>query len=152
MKLLTGSVAATIMTWGLLFTHPTAQPPHRDWVDKLVILGIASIFAAAAIVMAVSRRSWTFRGVGVFLTSIGTAVFYGELGYGDIVGYKIVNGRAQLPLSPGVSEAWLDVARACFLVGGPLLALGLIFWGIGRYNVLARDHDILESQEEASHP
>lgn len=115
--------AATAAVYGAFFLHPQRPPPALDWRDDVWIGFVAGTFALAALVMLLPRAPWTWRAVGLFLTSLGTANLYGA----------ILWTRRDGNPSPAIPEWWGDVIRALYVVGGPLLLIGLLdflaeFW------------------------
>lgn len=124
MRLFASGVAALAVSWGVLYAIPSGGQGEYSALDRVLVHEIAFVFAFAAVVMVISRRSWTFRAVGLFLTSVGTAFLYGltsTLTYG-------------VTLTPGQREAWLDLARAGLGLGGLLVFVGLVIYLYGFFN------------------
>lgn len=117
--------------WIALGFHDT-PPGETDIVDDALRVFICLVFVVAATVMLISRREWSARAMGLFLTSVASAAVYGGSFYAD----HMVLDRTCLTLEGGqvtcfpggIPEPWLDFIRALFVVGGTLLAYGLTVW------------------------
>ena len=95
----------TVIFLALLFFPPP------DWLDTVILLGVAVAYTIGWAQMLVFRRVWTPRAVGIFWTALADATVYLALGVGKF----------------GHFPTWaLDLARAAFIVGAPLFALGTI--------------------------
>lgn len=116
MRKLALGIAATAAVYGAFWLHPQQPPPALDWRDDMWIGLVAGTFALAALVMLLSRAPWTWRAVGLFLTSLGAAALYGA----------ILWTRRDGNPSPAIPETWGDMIRALYIVGGPLLLIGLL--------------------------
>lgn len=135
MKLFASGVAALAVAWGGLYLNASPGPGEYSRIDRFLVHEITLAFALAAIVMVMSRRYWTFRAVGLFLTSLGTALLYGLSSW-------LADGRS---LSPGVREGWLDLARAGLGLGGAMVIIGLVFYVFGFF---AFRDDVLTASDE----
>lgn len=150
MKLLASGVGATAAVWGGFYLHPSPPPGQYDFWDKLIVWEIAVSFTFGAVVMLLSRKTWTFRGVGLLLASVGIAILFllagviAELGVtrGDVPPGTILPTAR---MDPGIREGWQDLARAFLSVGGAGLFVGLFFWTIGRFGAHAYLGDVLGS-------
>ncbi len=136
MKLFVGGVATLGVVWGGLYLSESPGPGEYSLVDRILVHEIAFAFTLAAVVMIISRKSWTFRAVGLFLTSVGTAILYGLSSF-------LADGGS---LSPGVREAWLDLARGGLGLGGLMVIIGLILYLFGWFSY--RDDIMEESRIE----
>lgn len=116
-KLIPGCAAAAAV-YGTFYLHPSPSPPVQDWRDDVWISLVTGTFAIAAVVMLLARIPWTWRGVGLFLTSIATAAFYGA---------TLWTRRGDGAVGT-IPETWVDLIRSLYVVGGPLLLYGLIDW------------------------
>ena len=132
-KTLASGVAATAITYGFLYLYNSPPPLQYDFVDRFMLGGIAFVFAYASIIMVLSRRSWTPRAVGLFLSSLGIAVSFGVGWYTGRVGYQ--------NMDLGQREAAIDFGRACLFIGGILLFLGLTDYAVRRWLSRYVDHD-----------
>lgn len=135
MKLFASGVAATLVGWGALYLVPSGPAGEYSILDKFIVHEIAFVFAFAAMVMIISRTSWTLRAVGLFLTSVGTSILYclsSYLSYGATI-------------DPGRREAWLDLARVSLGIGGCLVFIGLVVYMSG---FIAYRDDILAGRRE----
>lgn len=159
MRLLQASIATTAGVWGAFYLHPSPPPGQYDFWDKIIIAEIAGVFTFAVAVMLASRTEWTFRGIGLLLSSFGLAVLFllaNVMAYVGVTrGY--IPPETMLPhsrLDPGIREAVQDLGRATLGVGGLLLLIGLIFWTIGRFGRVAYLDDFMETGEfhAAYHP
>lgn len=97
--------------WGLLSVHEST--PEED---RLIVLVIGVIYAVAVLVMLIGTRVWTVRGLGLLGTLSADAVLY------------TTSAAAAYGWTDGAVEWRLDLVRALFLVGGALMAYGLIRW------------------------
>jgi hypothetical protein len=123
MKLLYGGLAALAAFWLVLYEFNESPGVGKySRVDKLLVYEIAIVFTFAALVMLFSRTSWSFRAVGLFLTSVGTATLYWLSSF-------LASGKQ---VSAGTREAWLDLARAGLAIGGIMVFIGLIWYVGGR--------------------
>lgn len=93
-----------------------------DGIDDLIVIEIAVSFGMAAVVQLIWTTEWAARVIGVFLAVTGTAVFFGGLAWTR----TIADPGARSP------EAVIDLARALYLVGGPLFAFGMATYAYGR--------------------
>jgi hypothetical protein len=109
-------VLLSVVVYGAFHLHPQPIPPSLDWRDTVWTAFIAFTFALAALVMLLPRRPWSWRAVGLFLTSVGTALIYG-----GVFVFTHLRGEA-LP------EWYADAIRSVNVVGGPMLAYGLCRW------------------------
>lgn len=96
--------------WGFLSLHEST--PRED---GLLLVFIGSVYAVAVAVMLIGTRYWTIRGLGLLGTLAGDAVAYTTLG-GAALGWF------------SAPEWRVDLIRSLFLVGGTLMAIGLLFW------------------------
>lgn len=103
-------LAVVGVAWGILFLHES-----RD-ADRWILMGIGSVYALAALVMLVGTRRWTVRGLGLLGTIVGDALIY------------LGTGVARLRWTGELGEPYLDAVRAFFIVGGGLMAYGLMRW------------------------
>jgi hypothetical protein len=133
MKLLATVGAATATLYGVLYLVPAPIPPDTAWYDKAILYIIAVVFSTAAVVMLISRRTWTLRAIGLLLSAMAIATLSWNAVYLRQKGYSVKDGRVVSNVSPGVSEALGDLWRTLFLVGGPLLMIGLMFYVWGRF-------------------
>ena len=128
MKLLASGIAATGAVWAALYTQP--EPLSPGLVDKAIVSEISIVFWFGAVVMLASRRSWTIRAVGLFLTSVGIAALFG------LSAHTLWFSRP----SDGVREAFIDLGRATLAIGGLLLFVGLSEYSYRRWGaVVTRD-------------
>lgn len=118
MRRFVAGTVATVAVYGAFYLHSSPVPPDQEWQDDAWITVVVGTFTVATLVMLLPRIPWTWRGVGVFLTTVSFAALYG----------LILRQRHGEPLSPGDAEAWADVVRAGGVVGGPLLLYGLLDW------------------------
>lgn len=113
MRRLAIGTAAVGVTWGVLHSFGEEIPN----LDRWILTGIGAVFGLASVIMLAGTPRWSARTLGVLFTSLATFVLYG-IGltyYGWYQGQPIPN--------------WLlDLGRALFVVGGPLLAYGLAVW------------------------
>ena len=133
MKKLAAGIATTAVIWTGMYLRESPRT-GADWVDRVIVTGIAVTFTFAAIVMLASRRSWTIRAVGLFLSSTGIAVLFGEIAY--IAQF----GR----IDPGTREGLVDLARAALGLGGLLLFLGLSLYSFRRWGPVHYQPDVLD--------
>ncbi len=117
MKRLVIGIAATVAVYGLFYLHPQKASPAQDWRDDVWLWLIAGTFTLAALVMLLPSIPWTWRAVGLYLTSLGTAALYG-----GVLWTRRDDPSGDLP------ETWGDVIRALYVVGGLLLLYGLLDW------------------------
>ena len=103
--------AAVGVMWCLLVWRDSAP-----FQDKWILLCIGSAYALSVLVMLIGTRYWTIRGLGLFGTLLGDAMFYLSLAFPRW-------GWAEPP-----SNDYLNVVRALFIVGGTLLLIGLSMW------------------------
>ena len=102
------AAAAALVT--ALFLALLIFPPPR-WLDTVILLGVAGAYTVGWAQMLVFRRVWSPRAVGIFWTAVGDATVYLALGVSKF----------------GHVPDWaFDLARAAFIVGAPLFALGTI--------------------------
>jgi len=118
MKKLIAGIVATAVIYGLFYLYASPTPPETDWRDEVWIGFVTATFTLAAIIMLMPRVPWTWRGVGLFLTSFATASLWGGVLY----------SRHDDDPSPRIPEEWVDLVRALYIVGGPLLLWGLLAW------------------------
>ena len=121
-----------LIVFYLLWQHHTSST--GDWVDKLIAMELTITFGYSAVVMVISRRptEWSHRSAGLLFTSLATSVLFAGTLYlylHDLPGYRAETVAS--PPTPIVTETAVDVARAYFLVGGPLLSYGLTVWMFG---------------------
>lgn len=101
------------LVWALLQRYTSTE---SDRIDNLIVTAIAAIFALASLVMIAGTFRWSIRAFGLLCTSLATAIIYGTESYTRNVSHR------------PPQEPVLDLARAMFIVGGPLLLFGLISW------------------------
>jgi hypothetical protein len=135
MRLFAASVASVIAIQGVLYLHPS-RPGSGEPLDVAIALFIGATLFLSGIVMITSRRSWTFRGVGIFWATIGSGIFY------LLVGTNRVRGES---FPPGTQEFILDLTRSTLIVGGPAFLVGIIFWTMGHFGP---QRDILVDVED----
>jgi hypothetical protein len=116
-------VAATGAVWIGLQFHASKR---NDPIDVAVVSAIALTMLSASVVMVLFTRTWSARGVGVFLATLGTGILYGAAMYARI---------AERTTTP---EWLIDMARSAYLVGSPLFLYGLAIW-VWQRVVMARD-------------
>lgn len=106
---------ATVLVWFVLLGYDTAS---STVLDQVIATFIAVLYLGVCVHMLVDRKLavWSASAVGIFLGAIGWIALFSRFEYGWAVGR----------LSPGESQGWLDLVRACVLVGGPMLAVALI--------------------------
>lgn len=114
MKRLLLLASAVALVWVALAFHPTAG---RDPLDTAILLGIGVTFLIAGVVMLLYTRDWSLRGLGLLAVVFGDAVLYATSGVLRL-----------LTIPAGPREGLVDVSRALFIVGAPLLLFGLIRW------------------------
>lgn len=88
----------------------------KRYVDSPMLTIISLAYLSAAIVM-VSRtgwRLWTVLGAGLLATMLGDALLYAYI--------LIPRLGIEVPFRP----VWLEMIRACLVVGGPFVLAGLI--------------------------
>lgn len=106
---------ATVVVWVALLGYDTGS---STTLDQVIASFIALLYLGVCVHMLVDRRLavWSASAVGIFLGAVGWIALFSRFEYGWAVGR----------LSPGESQGWLDLVRACVLVGGPMLAVALI--------------------------
>ena len=104
---MTGLVAAGTVVFS------TVPPDTRAVIDPLILVYIATAYTIAVIIMLVYTRKWSLIGCALLATMTGDALLYGRLSH-------------HLPVPGG--DWVLDVIRACFVVGGTYLVIGLFQW------------------------
>jgi hypothetical protein len=101
--------------------------PSTPRQDAYLLLGVALVYALAVLVMVAGTRIWSPRGLGL----LGTA-------QGDSILYVTVSGGYFGWVHPDTAETLVNAARASFVVGSILLAVGLIQWAVAtRFNTRA---------------
>lgn len=112
MKRLGVAVVGVAGVWTAFHFHESKRDDPLD----LAILGtIGAVSLAAALVMVAFTRTWSSRGVGVFLTTLATGILY--------------TAATVARMWDAATPEWLiDLSRACYLVGGPLFAFGIAVW------------------------
>jgi hypothetical protein len=133
MKTLALASGAVAVTWAALYEIPQPIPPKTSFIDKTIVYEVAVIFSVAALVMLISRRVWTIRGIGLFFSILALGVLFSNAVYVRQVGYTMRNNRVVPNTNPGVQEAISDLSRALLLIGGPMLLIGLVGWLYGRF-------------------
>ncbi len=123
MKRLGISAAVVSAVWVGLQFHPQQR---NDPIDMVTVIGIGVTMVSAVLVMVLFTRTWSSRGIGVLLTTLGTGVLYSAATY------------ARLSDKSTTPEWLIDLARACYLVGAPLFLFGLAVW-VWQRIVLARE-------------
>ncbi len=118
MRKLIAGLVAVLVVYILFYLHPQTPPPALDWRDDVWVSLITGTSILAALVMLLPRLPWTWRAVGLFLTSLATAALYAG----------VLWTRHDSNPTPGIPETWADVIRALYVVGGPLLLYGLLVW------------------------
>ena len=108
-------VGATAIIWLALLAYDTGTSTA---LDQVIATFIALLYLGVCLHMLVDRgvRIWSASAVGIFLGAVGWIVLFARFEYGWAIGR----------LSSGESQGWLDLVRACVLVGGPMLAVSLI--------------------------
>ena len=103
---------AILLVWTILTKMPEGIKEH---VDPYILIGIGVVYTVCLLVMLRFTERWTARGASIFSTLQGDAVLY------------LVFGMLAIGLAwqPGT---WLDLARACFVVGGPTLLVATLRW------------------------
>lgn len=139
MKTLATCTAAVAASWGVLYMVPAPIPPATAIYDKVILYAIGGIFTMAALVMLISRRTWTLRAIGLGMSILGISVIAWNAVYTRQVGYTTRNGRVVSAADPGIQEAISDLWRALFIIGGPLLFIGLSAWVYGRFGPHTED-------------
>ncbi len=91
----------------------TASEATKDVQDPHILTYIAVVYTIGVVVMIVWTRSWSLIGCGLLATMTGDALLYGR-----------ASDHLPVPQGPWV----LDMVRACFLVGGTYLIVGLMIW------------------------
>ena len=133
MKTLAGASVAVAATWTVLYFIPAPIPPQTAWYDQTIVYEIAIVFSTTAAVMAISRKTWTIRAIGLFFAAIAIGLLFWNAVYVRQSGYRFEKGRVIPNTNPGVQEGVGDLARALLFIGGPLLMVGLVMWLIGRF-------------------
>lgn len=134
MKYFVGGVATTASLWGLLYLYESPPPGQYDLIDKLLVGEIMLTFAFGAFVMYKSRSTWTFRGVGVFLSSIGVAVLFALSSWIAYKGVRVDDsGHATSRVDPGFRQAMTDLDRSLLFVGGFMLFTGLVDYSLRKW-------------------
>ncbi len=133
MKYFVGGVAATATLYGALYLYNSPPAGQYDTIDKFIVGEIMVTFAFGAIVMFCSRKHWTFRGVGVFLMSLGISIAFA---LSSLIAYKGVsydeNGKAVSNLDPGLRQGISDLDRSLLFVGGFMFFVGLFDYAMRR--------------------
>lgn len=109
-----------LLTWGLLQFHDTTL---NDPIDLIVVLLIGLTYSISGLVMLLGTKRWSARSMGLFLTAIGNATLWNSAAYNRLI----------QPNNPSVPEPVLDLVRACYLVGGPLVLFGLGAWVVVKW-------------------
>jgi hypothetical protein len=86
-----------------------------DRIDLLITTSIALSYGLSVLVMLIGTAAWSMRSMGLFFTAIGNSTLYGY------IAYVRVSGNTP-------NEGWLDIARAAYLVGAPMVLVGLGIW------------------------
>ncbi|HXH79507.1 hypothetical protein [Nocardioides sp.] len=136
-----------LVVFYLLWQHHRSST--GDWVDRLIAAELAITFGYSALVLIIGRRpnEWSPRAAGLLFTSIATSVLFAGtllLYIRDLPGYR-PDIQASPPL-PMTAEAAVDVARAYFLVGGPLLGYGLTVWTLSFFRQFHRLPNKVEAE------
>jgi hypothetical protein len=122
-----GTVGFVVRSWKLLLAVGTMVAiwqafnrhtfnPKGDQIDSWILVGIGVAYLLAMVWMIFWNDEWTTRGCGQFLTYLGDASLYGASGLWRI-GWR----------HPLTAQE-MNLVRACFVVGGAMLALGLVVW------------------------
>lgn len=136
---------------GLQFHDTTATDP----LDVFMVVEIAGVMLFASLVMLIFTRTWSSRGIGVFLTTTGTGLLYAAVQWSGTRAVALMAGSS-ITLAdgsivtvpdgarlPGIYPEWyIDIIRSCYIVGGPLFLVGLIVWvwtRIGRHQPAPSD-------------
>lgn len=117
---LAASLAAVAGVWYAYYLHPSRV---NDPLDLYLGVALSCGYAIAALVQIASTRRWTVRSTGLLFTLIGDSTLYSS------ITYRYFSDGVAAP------EGVVDLARAFFTVGMPLLMLGIISWavaGMGR--------------------
>src|SRR5436190_3564868 len=127
MKRLAAGTGATALTWTALQFHASGP---TDRIDTVLLATIGVTFSGVALVMVTGTRHWSTRAVGAFLGVLGVAITFGTTAWVREFGpYLIVHRSDGRTYHAGVPpEPMIDLARACLVVGGPLLLWGVIAW------------------------
>lgn len=108
---------AVAFVWvGLQFHQATGS----DDINLLTAIG--ALYFVGALVMLVATRRWTARGLGLLGTMLADSFLYLSSAFASRFGWMWL-----------LSEGRLDLVRALFLVGGTLLAYGLVAWAVQRW-------------------
>lgn len=86
-------------------------------MDRVILAGIGIVFGLAAAIMLAGTPRWSARALGILYTSLATFVLYG-------IGLTYYGWYRGVPLPNWV----IDLGRSLFIVGGPMLAYGLLVW------------------------
>lgn len=113
MKRLAAASVTTAVVYGGLSLYPSGP---SDPLTQPVFVEIAIVASLAAIVMVIARRVWSWRAVGLCFFMAGVAVLYWA------AAWRAHTGRMFTP------EWALDLGRSFLIVGGTLLATGLVVW------------------------
>ena len=126
-----------LVIWYLLRYHHTSS--SGDWVDRLIAAELAVSFGFAAVVMLRSNDEWRPRAVGLLFTSVALSVLFAGVFwlYVHVLPSYVPTVLAHPPL-PTVDERIVDITRAYFLVGGPLLAFGLAHYTADSSEIIQR--------------
>lgn len=106
---LAGLAALIGAVWGVFILHDT-EPREDTWL----LLGIGVMYGLAILVMLTATWRWTLRGLGILATMSADCLLYGSAG---LTGLGWISPR---------TEWQIDLIRACFVVGGVLMVIGLI--------------------------
>lgn len=137
MRRLAISTVLVATAYGGLYEHPSAKPPHpSDWIDVALVMGFGSLLTVAALVMLMGTRRWSARQMGLFWTTAASGMLW------DGATWARLEQR-------GLPEWYVDIFRACLIVGVPLFAFGLCAWVAARYRH-AVPEDVIEPQNGGS--
>ena len=129
MKTLAASSLVVAGVWTALWFTPSPIPPRTAWYDTMLVYEIAIAFTTAAVVMVISRRTWTIRAIGLLFSAFAVGLLFWNAVYVRQSGYRVnENGRVVPNTNHGLQEGVSDLARALLVVGGPLLMVGLVMW------------------------
>ena len=107
-------VLAVTIVYGVFNAIPEDRKAQFDpWL--LIFIGL--VYTLCMLSTLVYTRRWTIRSAGILLTLAGDGVLYTGSGAAS-------KGWIDRSFSPHIA----DLARSCFVVGGPLLLLGLWLW------------------------
>ena len=73
------------------------------------------------------------------MSILGISVIAWNAVYVRQAGYTTRDGRIVPDISPGIQEAISDLWRSLFIIGGPLLFIGLAGWVYGRFGPNTED-------------